>query len=141
MMNYWIFLVIVFVVLYTAAYVIFQYNDNDDQNCNSKEEHMEGALVQLMTKGPQDVYLTSDIEKYVPEYNRPYYWQDSYNTCNTCNTYNRYNRYGNVFRNTKNVNPWYGYTPFAWGNGTRYPKLGNGWPYYQYIYNWYADTY
>lgn len=27
-----------------------------------------GALIQLYAKGPQDVYLTGNVEKYVPEY-------------------------------------------------------------------------
>ena len=28
----------------------------------------EGSLIQLYSKGPQDVYLTSGVEKYIPEY-------------------------------------------------------------------------
>lgn len=111
-MNYWVFLFIVFVFLYTASYLIFEYEKHTSDSINT--EHMDGALVQLFAKGPQDVYMTTDTEKYIPEYNIPYYEYDS---------------------------PWYGYTPFAWGNGTRYPKWSMGFPYYQYIYNWYDDSY
>lgn len=33
-------------------------------------EPQQGALIQLMAKGPQDTYLTADASKYIP----PWYW-------------------------------------------------------------------
>lgn len=34
---------------------------------NDVDEKFSGALVQLYAKGPQDLYLTGDVEKYIPE--------------------------------------------------------------------------
>lgn len=39
--------------------------------CTSVEP-FGGALLQLVAKGPQDSYLTTDTDKYVPEYYLPY---------------------------------------------------------------------
>jgi hypothetical protein len=36
-------------------------------NKKNENEKFSGALTQLYAKGPQDIYLTTDIEKYVPE--------------------------------------------------------------------------
>lgn len=107
-MNYYIYLIIVFVFLYTIS--CFLFSDEIES------EHMDGALIQLMAKGSQDVYLTTDTEKYIS----PYYV------------------YGNYAYN--NVNPWYGETPFAWGNGTKINKWGRL-PYYERVHNWYYDTF
>jgi hypothetical protein len=37
------------------------------------EQFGEGALMQLYNKGPQDVHLTTETDKYVPEYVQGYY--------------------------------------------------------------------
>lgn len=45
---------------------------------NKKYESITGAVYdQLYSKGPMDAYLTTDTEKYIPEYHAfysPYYW-------------------------------------------------------------------
>jgi len=57
-----------------------------------------GALEQLYAKGPEDVYLTTNTEKYVPEFwwgDNPYkYW-----------TFNMPTRYSNYFQPLYNVYP------------------------------------
>lgn len=45
---------------------------------STRKEGYEGALIQLMAKGPQDTYLTGDAWKYIPwwyygNYPYPYY--------------------------------------------------------------------
>ncbi len=37
-----------------------------------KNEQFSGALTQLTAKGPQDLYLTVNTEKYIPELWHPY---------------------------------------------------------------------
>ena len=58
------FLVVIFIV----ALILYLYN-------LEKEHYGEGALIQLMAKGPQDTYLTGDALKYMyyPIVYDPYY--------------------------------------------------------------------
>lgn len=107
----WLLIIVVAIFLYTVAYVLVL--NNKDESKNETFEHIgDGAIVQLMAKEPQDVYLTSDTEKYL--------------------------YYPNKYINDTTDDPIMS-TPFLWNNGTRYPKWG--WPYYGYLYNWYRDSY
>ncbi len=131
--NNWILPIIVLILMCTIAYVLLF---NDDVNAEYFDN--TGALTQLMTKGPQDFYLTTNNEKYVyPRYYYPYYF-NGFNRP----TYNNDNVDSNYKKNENDVEigyPFYGITPFVWGNGTRIQKWN--WPYYDYIYNWYYDSY
>lgn len=112
-MEYWVFVVLLIVIFF----ILFQNMTNIETNEIDSREHMySGSLTQLVSRGPEDLYLTVNTEKYVPEYNYRYDCRNS--------PYCYKNR-------------WYNSTPFVWNNPTRWPKM----PYYTYIHNWYRDTY
>ena len=54
------------VVIIIVALILYLFNIE-------KEHYGEGALIQLMAKGPQDTYLTGDAWKYIPPYYYGYY--------------------------------------------------------------------
>jgi len=56
---------IIIVLIFITIFIIFINNDI--------KEHHNGALIQLVAKGPQDTYLTDDAWKYIPSwfYNYP----------------------------------------------------------------------
>ena len=93
-------------------------------------------MVQLMSKGPQDVDLTTDVEKYVYPY--PYTYPHTYPHTYT-HTYPHTYTHTYPYAQTQYAYNPFGKTPFIWGNGTRYPKWNL--PYYDYINNWYYDTF
>ena len=47
-------------------------------NSNHKENYSQATLLQLVTKGPQDTYLTGDAHKYIPPYYYYYGWGPFY---------------------------------------------------------------
>ena len=102
-------------------YVIFKMMV-PECNCD-KPEHMLGSVnqAQAQAQDPNDINITINTEKY----SQGGY---GYGYGHGCDSYHCRNR-----------SPWYGDTPFPWGNGTRYPRWG--WPYYAHIHNWYRDTY
>lgn len=61
-------IIIVIIILLVILYVIYY---NYKLKCLTKE-NFGGALVQLITKGPQDTYLSDDALKYIPEFYYPY---------------------------------------------------------------------
>lgn len=114
---YWFILLIIFVLLFKT---LLQCNNNCSIMCDNKcdnidcknHEHLSGAITQLHAKGLQDVYLTVDNDKYLPNnyYITPYY-------------YPRWWWYNST-------------TPMPWNNPTRY----NRWYYYPpytYLTNYY----
>lgn len=88
--------VIIIIAILVCVMIYNTYNEKPNN-----PEPM-GALTQLYAKGPQDTYLTSDIEHYIPAYGYGY------------GVYPRY-IWGN------------GIYPSIWNNPTRY---NNGYPYY-----------
>lgn len=57
-------MILIGIILALAVAYIIYFN-----TCQDKKEHYgEGALQQLYLKGLEDVYLTTDTEKYIPEY-------------------------------------------------------------------------
>lgn len=60
-----------------------------------QENYGEGALIQLVAKGPEDVYLTGGVQKYIPEY-----WNGLYP------------RYQSFWNNSTRLSSYY-YPPYA----------------------------
>ena len=75
---------LIFVILLILSIVILK------KYCNTDREDF-GALTQLYAKGPQDVHLMVDVEKYVPEY----YWYRHYPyyICTRCHKRKLYNMF------------------------------------------------
>lgn len=97
--------IVIFLVIITLVYLIFIYDPKT-------EEYSQGALTQLYAKGPQDLYLTTNTEKYLHPY---------------------YHGYGTWPRHS-----WYSrYTPFAWNNPTRFHGYRSGYG----LYNPYFANY
>lgn len=83
------------------------------------EGYSQAAILQLVAKGPQDLYLTADAEKYLWYYDNPYnYYYHSYG-----NMYGRpYGRtYGRTYGRPHNTYP---YVESAWNRQTRH-RYGN----------------
>lgn len=92
------------------------------------DEHMSGAITQLVSRGPEDIYLSVNIDKYVPDYYGYNYGYNGYgyNYPYSCTSPYCNRRFGRR-------------TPFVWNNPTRYPKWYN--PMYTYLNDWYRDSY
>lgn len=115
-MHHCVFIIILLIVFVTLFKLLC-----DD----SGSEGFSGAITQLVSRGPEDIYLTINTERYIPN---SYY--DGY-----------YSPYGcNSPYCSRRRNRWYNnITPFVWNNATRFPS----WYYspYNYINNWYTDSY
>jgi len=110
----------VFIIILLIVFVLLFKLLCDD----SGSEGFSGAITQLVSRGPEDLYLTVNVEKY-----SPYSYYGGY-----------YYPYGCRSPYCKKRNRWYNeYTPFVWNNATRIPK----WYYspYTYINDWYRDSY
>lgn len=65
-------------------------------NNNGLKEHYNGALIQLMAKGPQDTYLTGDAEKWM-RYYYPYSYGFTNFVWNNPTRYPYYPRYSGLY--------------------------------------------
>ena len=77
--------IIIIIFFIIALITLFDYHGNQKEGYN-------GALLQLVAKGPQDTYLTGDAWKYIPPYyygygGYPYFW---YNATRPGRYYGRY---------------------------------------------------
>jgi len=78
--------ILILIILATVFYIIV--------NNYNKSETFLGALTQLHARGPQDLHLTVNSDKYI--YQDPYYrgwWDYPYYLWNMPTRYNRYNSY------------------------------------------------
>lgn len=137
MIKYYVFITVFIILFYFCCFVILDNNQLCQSNEQNTTEHMNGALIQLMTKGPQDLYLTnSHIYPIVDFVADPIVYSiDNLENTNCTNNTNY----------TKTVNKMNYFatmqTPFVWGNST---KVSKKWGYYNYINNihqWYLDSY
>lgn len=59
---------IVIIIILLIVIIIILYLYKQYQNGKISESFGSGVLVQLHAQGPEDVYLTRGIRKYIPEY-------------------------------------------------------------------------
>ena len=101
------------VIIALVLFVLYKIFDSG----KSLDEKFSGALTQLVAKGPQDVYLTINNEKYLSTY--PYYenWLYDYNE-----QYNLYRKYVDNYLN------------YPYDNGYEY-RYAHRYPYGYGIWN------
>jgi hypothetical protein len=99
-------------ILIVLLFLVFTFKSKKNK------EKYSGAITQLISRGPEDIYLTINTDKYV------YPYQNFYDRC---------------------IGPycgkdwWYNkYTPFPWNNPTKYPKYFYPSPYVS-IHDRYLD--
>ncbi len=111
-MEQHVFIILLLIVLVIIFKLFFS-------SCFS--ENFAGAITQLVSRGPEDIYLNVDIEKYVSDY------------------YGNYG-YGCLSPYCRRRSWWYNkYTPLPWNNPTRFPKWI--YPPYTYLTEYYRDSY
>lgn len=78
------------IILLIFLFILIIFFDKTKSSFFSIENFGGGALTQLYAKGPQDLYLTTNAEKYIPEYLGGYYNPYNYFRWNVPTRFNRY---------------------------------------------------
>lgn len=118
-MDFWFFLFIVISIIY-IFYIIYEDEENTQENFAS---YNDGVL-------------------YFPNKRDRYIYYNKNNEINNTNTRLYFNKYKYINNEDQDHAIGFKSTPFIWNNGTRIPKnYWYGMPYYDYINNWYRDSY